>query len=383
MSMLEVAAIYRPSVVALAGALLLVAAGALGGPAAAAPSPVAADYYGINSGAAFSGSPAGWDRAAAQIAELGVGTVRRDAFWSAIEPTRPHRGVHRYRWRHTDQLVAALARSGLRWYPIVDYGVAWADHGDWQAPPTAAHVRDYAEFAGALAQRYGTGGSYWRAHPALPAVPVANYEIWNEPNVHHFWPHQSYAPDRLARMYLGARTQVEAADPSAQVVLGGLSAIGVKGFLARMVRAQPRLRERLEAVGFHPYGGGDHAGLSTTYARIRALRAALDRLVPDHPVPIEITETGWAVPPVPESWRSRRLARLATELPGSNCEITRFIVFDWRNDRSSPPSTKGFGIVRADGSLTPSARALKRSIARMRAGAPARTVPEPEELSCG
>jgi hypothetical protein len=383
MSMLEVAAIYRPSVVALAGVLLLVVAGALSVPTAATPDPVAADYYGINSGAAFSGNPAGWDQAAAQIAKLGIGTVRRDAFWSAIEPTPPRRDVHRYRWRHTDRLVAALAKSGLSWYPIVDYGVAWADHGDWQAPPTAAHVRDYAAFAGALAQRYGVGGSFWRVHPGLPLVPVANYEIWNEPNVPHFWPGQSYAPDRLARMYLGARTQVEAVDPSAQVVLGGLSAIGVKGFLAQMVRAQPRLRERLEAVGFHPYGGGDHAGLSTTYSRIRVLRAALDRLVPSHSVPIEITETGWAVPPIPESWRSRRLARLATELPNSNCNVTRFIVFDWRNDNASPASTKGFGIVRANGSLTPSARALERAIASMRERGAPRAAPDPEELSCG
>ncbi|HEV7481968.1 MAG TPA: hypothetical protein VGO13_02590 [Solirubrobacterales bacterium] len=368
--------------VALVAGSIVAWALAAAAPAVAVPV-VAADYYGINSGAAFSGSPSGWDRAAAEIAQLGVGTVRRDAFWSAIEPTAPHRGVHSYRWHRTDLLVAALARSGLRWYPILDYGVAWADHGDWQAPPTAAHVRDYAAFAGAMADRYGVGGSFWRAHPGLPTVPVSNYEIWNEPNVRHFWPHQSYAPARLARMYLGARTRVEAADPDGQVVLGGLSAIGVEGFLARMVRAQPRLRDRLQAVAFHPYGGGDHAGLSTTYTRIRALRAALDRLVPSHPVPIEITETGWAVPPVPESWRARRLARLATELPGSNCEVTRFIVFDWRNDSSSPASTAGFGIVRGDGSFTASARALQRAIAKMRGGVVARAVPDPEELSCG
>ncbi len=353
-------------------------------PAAAAPTvPVPADYYGINSGAAFSGRPAGWDAAAAQIARLGVGTVRRDAFWSAIEPSPPRRGVHSYRWHHTDQLVAALARSGLRWYPIVDYGVEWASVGDWQSPPTAAHVHDFGAFAAALAARYGRDGAFWRAHPGLPVLPVANYEIWNEPNVPHFWPGQAYAPGRLARMYLSSQALVNTVDPSAQIVLGGLSAIGVERFLTRMVRAQPALRERLAAVGFHPYGGGDHAGLTTTYNRIRALRGALTRLVPERQVPIEVTETGWAVPPIPEAWRTRRLERLATELPASNCGVTRFIVFDWRNDASSPASTAGFGIVRTNGSWTRSARALSRAIAQMRAGAPTHPAPAQEELSCG
>ena len=277
----------------IAAALLNVSGATAGG------TTVAADYYGINSGSAFSGPPAGWPAAAAQIAQLGVGTVRRDAFWSAIEPTPPRDGEHHYRWHHTDQLVEALAESGLRWYPILDYGVAWASVGGWESPPTAAHVRDYGKFAAALAGRYGNNGSFWRAHSGLPPVPVANYEIWNEPNVHHFWPEQSYAASRLARMYSSAQTQIDAIDPTAQVVLGGLSAIGLKGFLTRMMRAQPALHDRLEAVGFHPYGGGDHAGVATTYARIRALRAILHHLVPERQVPIEITETGWAVPPFP------------------------------------------------------------------------------------
>ncbi len=227
-------------------------------PACAEPradGPVGRDFYGLNAQLSFSHLAGDWTGAAAQIAQTGVGVVRRDAFWSAVEPLPPRRGRHRYRWRGTDRLVKALAHSGLRWYPIVDYATNWAGVAGWKSPPTAAHVPDYAAFAGALARRYGRDGRFWRRHPRLRALPVHAYEVWNEPNVVRFWPDQSYAPERLARMYLAARRQIRAVDPGARVVVGGLSAIGVERFLARMLRARPGLAGRLDAVGFHPYGG--------------------------------------------------------------------------------------------------------------------------------
>ncbi|HEY3827967.1 MAG TPA: hypothetical protein VGL57_02105 [Solirubrobacteraceae bacterium] len=354
----------------LIGGLVLALTGAFGRGSddsvqarASPPSAVTASYYGVNSGLAFSSSPVTWDAAGAQIALLGVGTVRRDAFWSAVEPKPPIRGAHRYRWQATDELVAALAKSRLRWYPIVDYATNWAGVDGWESPPRAAYVADYAAFAGALARRYGRGGSFWRAHPQLPAMPIENYEIWNEPNFSHFWPEQSYAPERLAEMYLESQARIKKVDPTASVVLGGLVTEGVEGFLGRMVRARPRMLRGLEAVGFHPYGGGPDGGLQTTYANIRILRTALDRLFPGRSVPMEITETGWAVPPTPEAWRSARLQRLALELPRSNCNITRFIVFDWTSVASGASLSAGFGIASSDGVMTESALALKAAIA--------------------
>lgn len=333
---------------------------------AAVRSPVPAGYYGVNADLAFSSGSAEWVATAARIASLGVGTVRRDAYWAAVEPTRPTRGVHTYRWLATDRLVEALAKSGLRWYPIVDYSTSWAGVAGVQSPPTAAYVSDYAAFAGALARRYGPGGRFWRMHPGLRPAPVQNYEIWNEPNVARFWPEQSYAPQRLALMYLAAQAQIKAADRSAQVVLGGLSIIGLDGFLVRMVHAQPRLVRQLEAVGFHPYGGGVAGGLQTTYARIRTLRSTLNHLFPMRSVPIEITETGWAVPWVPEPWRSQRLQRLAVELPRSNCDVTRFIVYAWTSTDSGPSPEAYFGIAHTDGTFTESALAFSAGIASVR-----------------
>jgi hypothetical protein len=333
------------------------------------------DYYGLNAQLALSHRSDGWRATAAQIARVGVGVVRRDAFWAAVEPSPPVNGRHMYHWRSTDRLVKALAASRLRWYPIVDYATSWAGVEDVQSPPGAERVPDYGAFAGALARRYGRGGSFWRLHPRLRPLPVHAYEIWNEPNVERFWPDQSYAPERLAAMYGAARVEIEAVDPAARVVVGGLSAVGVDAFLSRMVQSRPELPAELDAVGFHPYGGGNGAGLGTTYARIRTLRSVLDRLVPDRSVPIEITETGWAVPWVPERWRATRLRRLARELPRSNCNVTRFIVHTWTTSNRGSSSEDYFGIARRNGKLSASGRAFRDGVRGMeRRGATQRTV---------
>jgi hypothetical protein len=343
--------------------------------ARARPRPIPPGYYGINPGVAFSGPPSSWRAAAAQIARLGVGTVRRDAFWSAVEPFAPIHGVHRYRWRSTDQLVTALAQNHLRWYPIVDYATTWAGVSGWESPPQAARVGDYAAFAGALARRYGARGGFWRKHPRLPKMSVENYEIWNEPNFTHFWPDQSYAPQRLGAMYLEAQARIKASDPSGRTVLGGLSSEEQTGCVTRLLEAYPRLGARLEAVGFHPYGGGPSGGLQITFARIGTLRSVLHRLVPARSIPIEITETGWAVPWTPEAWRSERLQALATELPRSNCDVTRFIVYDWESTDVGPSPEDYFGIAGPGGAPTASAQAFSAGIAAARASAARSSAP--------
>jgi hypothetical protein len=327
---------------------------------------VPASYYGVNARLAFSGSPSTWSMSAARIAELGAGVVRRDASWAGVEPSPPSGGVHRYRWQRIDEMVYALAQHDLCWYPIVDYATTWAGVSGWESPPKASDIANYADFAGALARRYGRKGSFWREHPELPERPVEDYEIWNEPNNSHFWPDQSYAPERMAKMYLAAQAQIKSADPSAHVVVGGLAVPGAEDFLARMVLAQPRLRKRLEAVGFHPYGGGPNGGLQITYEEIRSLRSSLSKLVTAYSVPIEVTEAGWAVPPTPEAWRSQRLQRLAIELPLSNCNVTRFIAFSWTSEESEPSIEADYGIVRADGTPTESELALHEGISMMR-----------------
>ena len=88
------------------------------------------------------------------------------------EPTAPVDGVHHYDWSFDDSIAGALAAHGLQWLPIIDYSAAV---GRSRSPAATTRRRssaaDYAAYAGALAARYGAGGSFWRAHPELPARP--------------------------------------------------------------------------------------------------------------------------------------------------------------------------------------------------------------------
>src|SRR5205085_11503446 len=151
--------------------------------------------------------------------------LRLGAWWSDLESSPPGPGGHQYSWGDTDNWVSALAAHGIRWEPLVSFSATWdsAVPGDYNAHP--ASPSNYAAFAGALARRYGNGGSFSAEHPELQPLPVQAYELWNEPNADRFWqPDPAPAPERYADLYAAARTALPQADPAAQAVVGGLAA---------------------------------------------------------------------------------------------------------------------------------------------------------------
>jgi hypothetical protein len=331
--------------------------------AAHAAAAVPKDYYGVNAQLLLAWSQDRWSPHLDAIRASGIGVVRKDADWGYAEPLAPDpvTGAHKYRWQAFDDRVAALSRGGLRWYPILDYSAPWAAQvsGDVMTPPR--DPRQYAAYAAAFATRYGRGGDFWREHPELPALPVTSYEIWNEPNVEYFWHPQAAAPEDYADLYMAARQAIHAVDPEADVVVGGLSVIGIGDFLRRMFASRPDLAGNIDAVGFHPYG----SNISTAYSRIRTARLALDA-VGAHAVPMEISETGLAVAPAPESTRAEILRRLAEDLPRSDCGVRRLIPHTWVTSESDPTENEDwFGIANHDATLKPSAVAYKKAVLAM------------------
>ena len=160
--------------VALSAGLVLALAGAGAGisvgPATAATAP------GSSAGEAFgaSGSVPSDTAELDALAQSGATEYRTDAAWPTVEPVAPAGGTHTYVWASFDAIATTLAEHGLRWFPILDYTPAWAssDGSEFGAPtdPSA-----FAAYAAAFAARYGAGGSFWAAHPELPARPVAEY----------------------------------------------------------------------------------------------------------------------------------------------------------------------------------------------------------------
>lgn len=328
------------------GAILIVSSGGskrrpTAGPAGAAPPQPAlpaptAQVFGVNVNRLFNDltyTPAQIDAQLAAVRATGASVARSDALWEAAEPQAPVDGDHRYNWSFDDQIAGALAAHGLTWLPIIDYSAPWAQslNGQDHSPPRSD--ADYAAYAGAFAARYGSGGAFWRAHPSLTPAPVGAIEIWNEPDNPEFWAPRP-DPGAYARLYLAARSAIDAARPGIRVLVGGLTAPGA--FLPELVRALPQLHGHVDGVAIHPYGGP-----AVVISRVRGARGALVALGMGS-VPLYVTEFGWTVKPpgaiayAPESRRPADIAGVLEALGHLQCGLAATVLYTWVTPETNP-----------------------------------------------
>lgn len=291
----------------------------------------------------------------------GATVARSDALWEASEPGAPVRGVHRYDWRFDDQIAGSLAAAGLQWLPIVDYSAPWAQSIPGQDHSRPTSPTGYAAYAGALAARYGTAGSFWRAHPALTPHPVQTYEIWNEPDSASFWEPAPSAAS-YAALYQLARDAITAVDPSARVIVGGLTQPA--RFLPAMLAARPSLRGHVDGVAIHPYA----ANPASVLARVRAARQTLGSLGLGA-VPLYVTEFGWTTRPVPTPnfaparLRPAYIARTVPALAHSACGVAAVLLYTWLTPERDPRNPEDwFGIEPPGGGSSPDMAAFARGL---------------------
>jgi hypothetical protein len=312
------------------------------------------------------------DSSLAALRRTGATLARSDALWEAGEPTAPTGGVHRYDWSFDDQIAGALAAHGLQWLPILDYSAPWAQSIPGQDHSAPRSASDFAAWAGALAARYGAGGTFWRQHPALSALPVDTYEVWNEPDNPAFWvpePNAAY----YANLYLETRDAIAAADPGARVIVGGLT--NPRAFLPAMFHARPDLAGHVDGVAIHPYGANPFVALAT----VRTARSVLDSLgLPA--VPLYVTEFGWTTSPegaldwAPAQARPGYISATLAALGHTNCGIAAALLYTWVTPERNPKNAQDwFGIEPPPGGGSPSVTAFTAGLAK--AAAPAPTVP--------
>lgn len=356
----------RGAATILAAALALASSGCGGSPE---PAPGAGgDFYGVNGVILRAWSSQGLDelveRHLAEVEASGAGFVRGTLGWQRIEPLPPVGDVRRYSFADTDRWVTALARHGLRW-SVLGLGVptpAWA--ADPSAPARCAGQRpparpdDLAAVMGAIARRYGSTGSFWRAHPELDPQPILEYEVWNAPNNGGDWC-PAPDPEAYADLFAATAAAVEAADPEARVVIGGLGAFdspdpGSTGstnvppgeFLRRALNHRPDLAEAIDAVGIHVYAP-DAAGV---IAGVVEFRREIDAAgLPG--VPLSWNEVGWptagdaALPPTPEDERAELIGAVTAAAGEIGCGIVSFAPHTWVTPELDPNDPEDwFGI---------------------------------------
>jgi hypothetical protein len=387
-------------VATLAGvALVLASCGGSGPPTQRFEPLVGRDFFGVNGHQLFPyatdpnpGNRAVLEKQLASIQDAGLGWVRSEADWSRVETLLPLRRRHQYDFSKYDPWVAALARHNLTWQPDLLHAPDWAsnlkDRAQYSSyyratPPD--RPQDAAAFVAVLAGRYGAHGSFWSKHRDIPYRPVQNFEIWNEPNYTAFWC-PTINPVAYAGLYLAARDAIHAVDPSARVVLGGLSfvpatgskrqlapgkpaSLGVAPFLREMVAAQPALRGKVDAVGVHAYADNpQHLFTALAFYRQSLKTAGLGK------VPMLFNETGWYtrgpttfISPIPDKLRAADYRFVAETVARTNCNLIGFAPLTWRTPEKNPNNPEDwYGIANLDGSLDESGKAYRDAVRLVR-----------------
>ena len=266
------------------------------------------------------------------IASGGFKWVRMDMFWHTVETA-----LGRYNFSAYDVLVEEMTRRSIRIVFILDYGNPLYDHF---YPPTSPGAQAaFARFAAVAARRYRDAGVIW--------------DIWNEPNLDHFWVPKANAHDYGA-LALKTVTAIRAADPTAIVVAPALAGYEYPFWHAL---GQMGLFSQIDAVTVHSYGVRTPEELTSPYLE---LRAVINAYSPNWKVPILSGEWGFAS--TVNGYSEWEQAQVLTRqwLVNLMHDINLNIWYGWRDDGTDPDNSEhNFGTVRNNHTAKPAYEAAQ------------------------
>ena len=328
-------------------------------------------------------SRAEMDRTVSMLKASGVRSVRLNVGWSGVE--RDGKGILNQGWlAELDAAVSKARAAGLEvLMPIADGVPYWASAdpakigGRWNKMWLPANMSDYGDFVGFVVRRYSPMG-------------VTSYEIWNEPNHPYFWPSGVNAAAYTDMLRAGSAA-VRLANPSAKVLMGGLSASD-STYMAALYAAGAGPMFDIAAI--HPYTGDVAPTLCWTDATGRkakdafcGIEAVRDVMVVngDTAKPLWLTELGWSTTTaaygVSEAQQASYLTDAFTWL-SSRPYVTNAFWYGFRNTYWLGDDPAEFeantGVLRTDFSAKPAYTALTGVTARQAAsGATTTTVAGP------
>ncbi len=158
------------------------------------------------------------------MASSGVESVRTVFNWDAAQ--RGGRGSE-ISFAQTDPVVRRAALRNIEVLPIVFYAPRWARAYPNRTTSPPKQRSDYVTYLAALVDRYGPGGTFWAENPDVPAKPLREYQIWNEPHLPAYWNAPERGPYGYARGYplllRASYNMIKDLDPGAKVVMAGLT----------------------------------------------------------------------------------------------------------------------------------------------------------------
>lgn len=203
------------------------------------------------------------------IKPAGIGFVRVPMYFHWTHPNAQTWDFSRF-----DRVMRDLEGTDVR--PLCELSHIWRPNPKEKAPwawPAYEHLNEWRMFVTKAVERYHDRVKHW--------------EIWNEPNIEHFW----HKPDpvRYWKVLDAAYRAIKAVDPEAVVTTAGFAGTPLD-FIEELCR-----HERcFDAVVIHPYC--DHDILNRPEDKIDADIDKLRELLAKYgfgSVPIWITEIGW------------------------------------------------------------------------------------------
>jgi hypothetical protein len=242
-------------------------------------------FFGVVQGQPFS------SRDYRELGSAGTGTVRFGLIWNSVEPNRTS-GFH---WTAYDEKIGNLAAHGVRSFPTVSGSPSWIAK-EPKRPPLKSdrEKRAWRDFLTAAVKRYGRGGAYWRTtyhlqHPGKRALPITEWQIWNEPNLPKFFPKKHASRDYAKLVKISAKP-IRQADRRAEVVLAGMPAFirpTADKFLGRLYRVKG-FKNSFDAAALHPYA----ENMKKFVTSIKRIRSTLKKHH-DKRKGLWLTEVGW------------------------------------------------------------------------------------------
>lgn len=194
----------------------------------------------------------------------GVHYIRAGFRWHEVERVKGQ-----YDWSGYDRLAAQMVEHGLKPIFVVAYGNSLYDDNDRITMNSPEEREGYARFAAAGVARYDAPDVIW--------------EIWNEPNAHHFWRASTRgntvanARERATNYLSLLEVTVSAmrqASTNARIITGG--AIGPDWVITQAWHDELMDRGLLDLVdglGIHNYKeGSNHAPETHVLRGIQSLR---------------------------------------------------------------------------------------------------------------
>ena len=195
--------------------------------------------------------------------QAGISWARTDFDWTTVQP----RQDGPWDYSMIDRTVQLAEEGGITILPILGYDVAWAR-------PAYTHLDAWRQYVRNIVSRYKGRLHYW--------------EVWNEPDLEQFW---KDTPDAAHYTLLlkAAYEEIKAVDPSAQVLLGGVSGIPMD-YLKGIYDAGGGAF--FDIMNVHPYRyplTPEASPLKDDLYKLRQLMAHYG----DAAKPVWITEIGW------------------------------------------------------------------------------------------